>query len=83
MDTERRVDFAKYKTLWEGVTERMRRQPERPVFGYPYATVRVIKDHYFEAETGGHTFHIDEPQIRGDGDQAPTPMGYFVAGAAG
>lgn len=53
-------------------------------------TIRVDLDHrvnktfeaVFRSEEASFEFLIDEPSIRGGDSRGPTPLGYFVAGAA-
>ena len=76
------INWTKVKNIFDGVTERMGQNPDRPAIGAPKAKVRVIKERLFEATAEGHTFRIDEPVERGGSGLAPSPMAYFTAGAA-
>lgn len=61
-----------------------------PVGTVPVGTVRVDLERrenktfgaVFRSEEASFEFLIDEPSIRGGDSNGPTPLGYFVAGAA-
>ncbi len=76
------INWTKVKGIFEGATNRMAQNPDRPAVGAPKAKVRVIRERLFEATAEGHTFQIDEPVERGGDGLAPSPMAYFSAGAA-
>jgi hypothetical protein len=80
---EPRVDFAKYKAIWDRATARMKADPDRVAASGPEASVEVVKDRYFKATAREFTFYMDEPLMRGGTNRAAAPMEYFVAGAAG
>lgn len=83
MAAEPLVNWAKYRAIFERATQKMQENLERIALGGPMATVRVMKDRLFEASADSHSFRMDEPQARGGTGTAPSPMGYFTAGAAG
>lgn len=46
------------------------------------ATARLVKDAYIEGRAGRFTFAADEPPDRGGEDKAPSPLEFFLIGAA-
>jgi hypothetical protein len=83
VSAEERVDLAKFRAIFQRTASRIQQQPDRVAASGPRASVRVVKDRLFEARVRDFTFQMDEPELRGGGNTAPSPMEYFVAGAAG
>ena len=46
------------------------------------ATANLVKDTYLEGRVGRFHFTCDEPPERGGEDQAPSPLEFFLIGAA-
>ena len=46
------------------------------------ATAKLVKDAYLEGRIGRFHFECEEPPERGGDDQAPSPLEYFMIGAA-
>ncbi len=46
------------------------------------ATAKLVKDTLFEGRIGKFTFQCDEPPERGGQDLAPSPLEFFLIGAA-
>ena len=46
------------------------------------ATAKLVKDATLEGRIGRFHFTCDEPPSRGGDDQAPSPLEYFLIGAA-
>jgi hypothetical protein len=83
MSAEERVDLAKFRAIFQRTASRIQQQPDRVAASGPTASVRVVKNRLFEARVRDFTFQMDQPETRGGGNTAPSPMEYFVAGAAG
>ena len=46
------------------------------------ATARLVEGTLLEGRIGRFTFQCDEPPARGGEDKAPSPLEYFLIGAA-
>ncbi len=46
------------------------------------ATAKLVENAYLEGRTGRFNFACDEPPERGGEDKAPSPLEYFLIGAA-
>lgn len=46
------------------------------------ATAKLVKDAFLEGRVGRFHFECDEPPSRGGEDKAPSPLEYFLIGAA-
>ncbi len=80
-DPRSRVDLEKGRRVYEETRARL---IENPSAGR--TTIRVVasleEDMHLRGRAGKFTFEADEPAIRGGTDLGPTPLQYFVAGAA-
>jgi hypothetical protein len=71
------IDSAHHRRLWEERRAEFARDPETTLFTVR-ATVEVKHDFLKEARVRTHRFRSDEAKP-GGGDEAPNPLGYFVA----
>ncbi len=46
------------------------------------ATAKLVKDAFLQGRIGRFHFDCDEPPSRGGDDNAPSPLEYFLVGAA-
>jgi hypothetical protein len=46
------------------------------------ATAKLVKDAFLQGRIGRFHFDCDEPTSRGGDDKAPSPLEYFMIGAA-
>ncbi len=76
-----RVDLEKTRLAYDNAKARMVAQPgsSRATLR---ATAKLVKDAFLEGRIGRFHFSCDEPPARGGDDQAPSPLEYFLIGAA-
>jgi hypothetical protein len=79
--TKGRTDLIKTRKAYEDMRQKYLDKP-----GFSVATLRatakLVKDTYLEGRIGRFHFTCDEPPERGGEDQAPSPLEYFMIGAA-
>ncbi len=71
------IDYAHHRAQWLNTREELLRGGQPTKFTVR-ATVEVLHDYLKEARVRTHHFRSDEAQP-GGGDEAPNPLGYFVA----
>ncbi|HXV83624.1 MAG TPA: hypothetical protein VEG60_27525 [Candidatus Binatia bacterium] len=73
------IDYQRHKEIFERRREIFLKDPSKAVTRHE-AKIRLIKDHYKEAQVpGGYTIACDEPAERGGSGQGPAPLQYLVA----
>jgi hypothetical protein len=73
------IDYQHHKEIFEQRRQAFLKDPEKAVTTHQ-AKIRLIKDHYKEAQVpGGYTIACDEPAERGGSDKGPAPLQYLVA----
>ncbi len=76
-----RIDLVKTRKAYEMMRQKYIDKP-----GYSLATLRatakLVNDTYLEGRIGRFHFTCDEPPERGGDDRAPSPLEYFMIGAA-
>ena len=73
------IDYHHHKKIFEQRRQAFLKNPEQAVTMHQ-AKIRLIKDHYKEAQVpGGYTIACDEPAERGGSGQGPAPLQYLVA----
>jgi hypothetical protein len=73
------IDYHHQKKIFEQRRQAFLKKPEQAVTMHQ-AKIRLIKDHYKEAQVpGGYTIACDEPAERGGLGQGPAPLQYLVA----
>lgn len=75
-----RVNLAKMRQAYLDGLER-RKQAGRGTVTLR-ATAKLVKDAYLQGRIGRFHFDCDEPPSRGGEDRAPSPLEYFMIGAA-
>ncbi len=76
-----RVDLQKARQALDAMKERYQAEP-RTSKATLRATAKLVKDALLEGRIGRFHFTCDEPPSRGGEDQAPSPLEYFLIGAA-
>ena len=71
------IDSARHRREWEEQRARLMEQG-RPAKFTVRAVVEVLHDYLKEARVRQHRFRSDEARPGGN-DEAPNPLGYFVA----
>jgi hypothetical protein len=73
------IDYQHHKEIFEQRRTAFLKDPEKAVTTH-HAKIRLIQDHYKEAEVpGGYTIKCDEPVERGGEGKGPAPLQYLVA----
>src|SRR5262245_2387737 len=73
------IDYQHHKKIFEQRRQAFLKDPEKAVTTHQ-AKLRLIKDHYKEAQVpGGYTIACDEPVERGGLGKGPAPLQYLVA----
>jgi hypothetical protein len=81
VDHEGRIDLEKGRAALAEVRSRYQADPGSSQATLR-ATARLVKDTFLEGRIGRFTFECDEPPSRGGEDKAPSPLEYFLIGAA-
>jgi hypothetical protein len=80
-ESKNRINMEKGRQLYEQTRARF---ASNPALGK--TTIRVVakllEDMHIEGRVGKFRLESDEPTVRGGTDLGPTPLQYFVAGAA-
>ncbi|HYU18689.1 MAG TPA: hypothetical protein VEQ11_08325 [Chloroflexota bacterium] len=71
------IDYAHHRQDWLARRDELKQHAEPARFTVR-ATVELLHDFLKEARVRNHTFRSDEA-APGGGDEAPNPLGYFVA----
>lgn len=71
------IDYARHRAEWDRTREALERG-DQPARFTVRASVELLHDYLKEARVRTHRFRSDEAGP-GGGDEAPNPMGYFVA----
>ena len=71
------IDYARHRQEWQETRAELRQKGEPATFTIR-ATIELLHDYLKEARVRNHRFRSDEAKP-GGGDEAPNPMGYFVA----
>lgn len=73
------IDYQHHKEIFEQRRQFFLKEPSKAVTTHE-AKIRLIKDHYKEAQVpGGYTIACDEPPERGGSGRGPAPLQYLVA----
>jgi hypothetical protein len=73
------IDYQHHKEIFEQRRQMFLKDPEKAVTAHR-AKIRLIQDHYKEAQVpGGYTIVCDEPVERGGSGKGPAPLQYLVA----
>jgi hypothetical protein len=73
------IDYQRHKEIFEMRRLAFAQDPEKAVTTHR-AKIRLIQDHYKEAEVpGGYTIKCDEPAERGGMGKGPAPLQYLVS----
>jgi hypothetical protein len=73
------IDYQHHKEIFEQRRQAFLDDPEKAVTRHQ-AKIRLIKDHYKEAQiAGGYTIACDEPVERGGTGKGPAPLQYLIA----
>jgi hypothetical protein len=75
-----RIDLAKLKDAFEDGYKKRKQSGRGSVT--LRATASLVKDAFLKGRIGRFHFECDEPPSRGGEDQAPSPLEYFLMGAA-
>lgn len=76
-----RVDLEKARRALETMRKRYIEDPRTRTVTLR-ATAKLVKDAYIEGRIGRFNFAADEPPERGGDDRAPSPLEFFLIGAA-
>ena len=76
----KRIDLAKLKDAFDDGYENRKQSGKGSVI--LRATAVLVKDAFLKGRIGRFTFECDEPPSRGGEDKAPSPLEYFLIGAA-
>jgi hypothetical protein len=76
-----RVDLAHGKEVLDAMRERIQSGQWNGIATLR-ATAKLVKEAYIEGRIGRFTFACDEPADRGGSDAAPSPLEFFLIGAA-
>ncbi len=76
-----RVDLEKARRALEAMRKRYIEDPRTRTVTLR-ATAKLVKDAYIEGRIGRFNFTADEPPERGGDDRAPSPLEFFLIGAA-
>jgi hypothetical protein len=73
------IDYQHHKEIFEKRRRAFLKDPEKAVTTHR-AKIRLIQDHYKEAEVpGGYVIRCDEPGERGGAGKGPAPLQYLVS----
>ena len=73
------IDYQHHKEIFEQRRQAFIKNPDKAMTAHQ-AKIRLIKDHYKEAQVpGGYTIACDEPVERGGSGYGPAPLQYLVA----
>jgi hypothetical protein len=75
-----RIDLDKLQTAFDHGYEMRQKAGNHPVT--LRATAKLVENAYLEGRIGRFHFSCDEPPERGGEDKAPSPLEYFLIGAA-
>jgi uncharacterized OsmC-like protein len=80
-EPKNRVDMEKGRQVYEQTRTRF---ANNPALGRTTirAVAKLLEDMHIEARVGKFHLESDEPAVRGGTDLGPTPLQYFIAGAA-
>jgi len=78
---ENRIDADQGRAALEAMRQRYQEDPRRSQATLR-ATANLKKNTLLEGRIGRFHFSCDEPPVRGGNDEAPSPLEFFLIGAA-
>jgi hypothetical protein len=80
-DNKGRIDFNKVGQAYEKMRQQLIQDPSLAKATLR-ASAKLLENLKMEGRIGGFKFECDEPPVRGGDDTAPSPLHFFLIGAA-